>query len=111
MAVLIVRSAWQLLRDSTHILMENTPENVDLAALRAALMTRGARHPRRARRALLVADHRADDAQPARSARPRRATPTTVLNHAKRVLAEDFDVAHSALQIEQGDCPDEACRL
>jgi hypothetical protein len=34
-----------------------------------------------------------------------------VLNHAKRVLAEDFDVAHSALQIEHGDCPDEACRL
>jgi cobalt-zinc-cadmium efflux system protein len=110
MAVLIVRSAWQLLRDSTHILMENTPENVDLGALRAALMSAvpGIRDVHdvhcwsltsgQTMLSLHVTLGRDADAQ-------------AVLNHAKRVLAEDFAVAHSALQIEQGDCPDEACRL
>jgi cobalt-zinc-cadmium efflux system protein len=110
MAALIVRSAWRLLRESTHILMENTPENMDLVALRSALMSSvpGIRDVHdvhcwsltsgQTMLSLHVALGRDADAQ-------------AVLNEAKRVLAEDFAVAHSALQIEHGDCPDEACRL
>jgi cobalt-zinc-cadmium efflux system protein len=110
MAVLIVRSAWQLLRDSTHILMENTPENVDLAALRAALMTAvpGIRDVHDVHCWSLTSGQTMLSLHVALG---RNADAEAVLNHAKRVLAEDFDVAHSALQIEQGDCPDEACRL
>lgn len=110
MAGLIVRSAWRLLRESTHILMENTPENMDLVALRSTLMNTvpGIRDVHdvhcwsltsgQTMLSLHVALGRDADAQ-------------AVLNEAKRVLAEDFAVAHSALQIEHGDCPDEACRL
>jgi cobalt-zinc-cadmium efflux system protein len=110
MAVLIVRSAWRLLRESTHILMENTPQSVDLVALRSTLMTAvpGIRDVHdlhcwsltsgQTMLSLHVALGRDADAQ-------------AVLNQAKRVLAEDFAVAHSALQIEHGDCPDEACSL
>jgi cobalt-zinc-cadmium efflux system protein len=110
MAVLIVRSAWHTLRDSTHILMENTPENVDLAALRAALMTAvpGIRDVHDVHCWSLTSGQTMLSLHVALG---RNADAEAVLNHAKRVLAEDFDVAHSALQIERGDCPDEACRL
>jgi hypothetical protein len=37
-AVLILRSAWSLLRKSTSILMEETPDSVDPDALRQALL-------------------------------------------------------------------------
>ena len=32
---------------------------------------------------------------------------TRVLREAKSVLAERFDISHSALQVEQAECPDE----
>lgn len=110
MAVLIVRSAWRLLRESTHILMEHTPAHVDLAQVRSRLMTTvpGIRDVHdvhcwsltsgQTMLSLHVAIGDGADA-------------TAALRAAKRVLAEDFSMAHSALQVEQGDCPDEACKL
>lgn len=110
MAAVILRGAWRLLRESTHILMEHTPEHIDLVELRARLMSAvpGARDVHdvhcwslssgQTMLSLHVALGGGADAQVA-------------LRAAKRVLAEDFSVAHSALQIEHGDCPDELCRL
>ena len=110
MAVLIVRSAWRLLRESTHILMEHTPEHVDLAVLRARLMSvvPGIRD---------VHDVHCWSLTSGQTMLSLHVTlggdvdAGAALREAKRVLAEDFRVSHSALQIERGDCPDEACSL
>ena len=108
-AVLIVRSAWPLLRESTHILMENTPDYVDLGALRAALMTTvpGIRDVHDVHCWSLTTGQTMLSLHVALGG---DADADAVLREAKRVLAENFAIAHSALQIEHGDCPDEACR-
>jgi cobalt-zinc-cadmium efflux system protein len=110
MAVLIVRGAWRLLRESTHILMENTPEHVDLGALRSTLMTSvpGIRDVHDVHCWSLTTGQTMLSLHLALGG---GADSTLVLREAKRVLAENFSVAHSALQIELGDCPDETCRL
>ncbi|HWJ05370.1 MAG TPA: cation diffusion facilitator family transporter [Steroidobacteraceae bacterium] len=104
-AVLIVRSAWSLLRKSTRILMEQAPESFDVEGLRSTLLATvpGVRDVHdvhcwslttgQTMLTLHVALDR--DAQPAR-----------VLREAKHIIAERFDIAHSALQIEHEDCPD-----
>ena len=109
-AVLIVRGAWRLLRESTHILMENTPEHVDLGALRSTLMNSvpGIRDVHDVHCWSLTTGQTMLSLHLALGG---GADSTLVLREAKRVLAENFSVAHSALQIELGDCPDETCRL
>src|SRR5690242_6257281 len=39
MCVLILRSAWGLVQESWHVLMEGVPEGVEIDAIRAALLT------------------------------------------------------------------------
>lgn len=39
-ALLILRSAWQLLRKSVHILLEGTPDDMDVQSLRTELVAR-----------------------------------------------------------------------
>jgi cobalt-zinc-cadmium efflux system protein len=105
-AVLILRSAWSLLRKSTGILMEETPESVDIDALRQALLALvpGVRDVHDVHcwsltsGQVMLTLHVAlvSDADPAR-----------VLREAKRVIAEKFAIDHSALQLEQAECPDE----
>jgi cobalt-zinc-cadmium efflux system protein len=105
-AALILRSAWSLLLKSTSILMEDAPESVDPDAVRRALLhgVAGIRDVHDIHcwslttgqtmlTLHLALDHDAEAA--------------TVLREAKRVLVERFDIAHSALQIEHAECPDE----
>lgn len=110
MAVLIVRSAWRLLRESTHILMEHTPEHVDLAALRMRLMSTvpGIRDVHDVHCWSLTSGQTMLSLHVTLGG---DADAGVALREAKRVLAEDFSVAHSALQFEHGDCPDETCQL
>ena len=105
-AALILRSAWSLLLKSTSILMEDAPESVDPEALREALLRAvpGVRDVHDVHcwslttgqtmlTLHLTLDHGAEA--------------TRVLREAKSVLAERFDISHSALQLEQAECPDE----
>lgn len=105
-AALILRSAWSLLLKSASILMEDAPESVDPNALRMALLegVQGVRDVHDIHcwslttgqtmlTLHLVLDGSAEAA--------------AVLREAKRVLVERFDIAHSALQLELAECPDE----
>ncbi len=105
-AALIVRSAWSLLRKSTRILMEAAPDGVDPDALRATLLAgvSGVRDVHDVHcwalttgQTMLTLHVSLDPA----------AESSTVLREAKRVIAERFDIAHSALQLEHAECPDE----
>jgi cobalt-zinc-cadmium efflux system protein len=105
-AMLIVRSAWSLLRKSTMILMEHAPESVDPEALRDTLVASvpGIRDVHDVHCWSLTTGQTMLTLHLALGP---EAEPSHVLRHAKRVLAERFDVAHSALQIEHDGCPDE----
>lgn len=106
-AALILRSAWPLLRRSTRILMEGAPQLPDVEALRAALLATvpGVRDVHdvhgwsltsgRTMLTLHLSLHANADAD-------------VVLRSAKQVLAERFDVEHSAVQLEREHCPDAA---
>lgn len=105
-ALLILRSAWSLLRKSTLILMEHAPDSVDPDQLRDTLITTvtGIRDVHDVHcwsltsgQTMLTLHLALDDS----------AEPAQVLREAKTVLAEHFEVAHSALQIEHEGCPDE----
>jgi cobalt-zinc-cadmium efflux system protein len=105
-ALLILRSAWLLVRQSTHILMEGTPTGLDTEALCDALCAavpevQGVHHlhawsltPDRP----LVTLH----AYLAEGADHER-----VLRAVKAVLAERYGIAHATIQLERGTCVDE----
>jgi len=106
--LLIVRSAWSLIRRSTHILMEGAPEGLDLAELRVTLEDavpdiRDVHHIHTwliGPQDILLTMHAsvavdADHAQ--------------VLRRAKAVLAERYLITHATIQIEAEECVDEDC--
>ena len=107
MAVLILRSAWSLLRKSTRILMEAAPESVDPDGLRRALLATvpGVRDVHDVHCWSLTTGQTMLTLHVALA---RGADAAIVLREAKRVIAGQFDIAHSALQIEHEECPDEA---
>jgi cobalt-zinc-cadmium efflux system protein len=106
--LLIVRSAWSLIRRSTHILMEGAPEDLDVAELRSTLEQRipairdvhhvhtwlvGPRDILLTMHASVVID----------------ADHSAVLREAKAVLADRYGIRHATIQIEPDDCVDEDC--
>lgn len=105
---LIVRSAWQLIRRSTHILLEGAPDWLDQRELRSALE----RHVPAIREVhhvhcwqvgpneTLLTMHAAVAAGADHSA---------VLRAANRLLAERFGITHATIQIEADDCMDKEC--
>jgi cobalt-zinc-cadmium efflux system protein len=106
--LLIVRSAWSLIRRSAHILMEGSPDWLDIAELRSTLEERipairdvhhvhcwmmGPREPLLTMHAsvAITADH------------------ASVLRDTKAVLAEHFGIRHATIQIEAEECVDADC--
>jgi cobalt-zinc-cadmium efflux system protein len=105
-AVLILRSAWALLGKSTRILMEDAPDSVDPDALRSFLLATvpGVRDVHDVHCWSLTTGQ---TMLTLHVALERDAQPALVLREAKRVIAERFEIAHSALQLEHEECPDE----
>jgi cobalt-zinc-cadmium efflux system protein len=109
-AVLILRSAWMVVKESTHILLEGTPQDVDIETLQAALVdaipcVRGVHHvhvwsltPEHP----LLTLHVNVDAD---------ADSTQVLERIKSVLADQFHIHHSTIQVEPAHCVDETSYL
>ena len=104
--VILGRGAWRLVRDSSHILLEGVPEDVDLHEIREALASRvpGVREVHHlhawaltAERPLLTLHATVDEGTDLGG----------VVTHIKRVLTEEFGIDHSTIQVEHGPCPDE----
>jgi cobalt-zinc-cadmium efflux system protein len=104
-ALLILRSAWSLLRKSTRILMEEAPETVDPEALRAALLADvpGVRDVHDVHCWSLTSGQTMLTLHVALQP---GADPAHVLRTAKGIIAGKFAIDHSALQLEQAECPD-----
>ena len=106
-ALLILRSAWHLLKRSAHILLEGAPEWLDQERMQKRLIERipavnSIHHvhvwgltPQH----LMLTMHVALKDNPPH--------PTDVVRRVKNVLREDFGISHSTIEIETDDCADE----
>ena len=106
-ALLILRSAWHLVKRSAHILLEGAPEWLDRESMQSRLVERipvvnSIHHvhvwgltPQH----LMLTMHVALKSDPP--------DPTTVVRKVKNVLREDFGISHSTIEIETDDCADE----
>jgi hypothetical protein len=105
-ALLILRSAWSLLGKSTSILREETPDSVDPDALRRELLANvpGVRDVHDLHCWSLTSGQTMLTLHVGLAP---GADGGLVLRAAKRVIAEKFAIDHSALQLEQAECPDE----
>ncbi|RDS85757.1 cation diffusion facilitator family transporter [Dyella psychrodurans] len=105
-SLLILSSAWQLLRRSTHILLEGVPEGMDPHEVEAAL--RGAD-------ASIRDVHHLHVWQLASGSRMAtlhvelhdQGDGARVLAAVNRTLLDRFGIRHATIQIDPGDCPDE----
>ncbi|HEX7035099.1 MAG TPA: cation diffusion facilitator family transporter [Pseudomonadales bacterium] len=100
------RGAWRLVRDSTHILLEGVPEDVNLGEIRDALSSQvpgvlEVHHLHAwaltAERPLLTLHARVEEGVDL----------SGVMAEIKRVLNRDFGIDHSTIQVEHGPCPDD----
>jgi cobalt-zinc-cadmium efflux system protein len=105
-AMLIFRSAWQLVRRSAHILLEGAPEWLDLDDMQQKIVAAvpevkeihhvhvwglTPQHPMLTMHVVLA--EKPDD-------------PTTVIRSVKQALKSDFAINHSTIEVEIGDCAD-----
>ncbi len=106
--LLIVRSAWSLIRRSTHILMEGTPEGLDVAELRQTLELRvpAIRDVHHIHSWLVGPQEKLLTMHASVTAEANHAV---VLREAKAVLAERYGITHATIQIEAEGCADADC--
>lgn len=105
-ALLVLRSAWALLQRSSHILLEGTPDWLDVDAMCAALQTRipaiasvhhvhvwGLTQENVMLTMHVVLRDDCDD-------------PGDVVRQSKVLLAADYGIKHSTIEVEAGRCAD-----
>jgi cobalt-zinc-cadmium efflux system protein len=106
--VLLVRGAWGLVKRSTHILLEGSPEWLNVAELRSVLerevpAIKDVHHVH----CWLVGPHETLLTMHVQVA------PSTdhahTLREAKQVLAQRYGITHATIQIESSDCMDAEC--
>lgn len=109
LCLLIVRSAWALVRKSTHILLEGAPDWLDVAKLRTTLKQHVP--------AITDVHHvHCWSLSPRETLLTLHATVSSTADHnsilqqSQRVLAEHYGITHATIQIEYGPCIDEGCR-
>jgi cobalt-zinc-cadmium efflux system protein len=106
-SLLILNSAWQLLRRSTHILLEGVPEGLDPAEVEAAL--RGADEAISNVHHLHVWQLASGSRMATLHIELRDASDSArVLTAIRLMLSERFGVQHVTVQVDPGDCPDQA---
>jgi cobalt-zinc-cadmium efflux system protein len=105
-AILIMRSAWELVRRSAHVLLEGAPEWLDVAAMQQLVVSRvpgvGSIHhvhvwgltPQH----LMLTMHVRVDDDPGRT--------TDVIRDVKAVLREEYGIDHSTIEVEHEICAD-----
>ncbi len=106
-ALLVLRSAWHLVKRSAHILLEGAPEWLDQDSMQGRLIERvptinSIHHVHvwgLTQQHLMLTMHVALKSNPP--------DPTTVVRSIKRVLRKEFGINHSTIEIETDDCADD----
>lgn len=107
-AVLIIRSAWRLLGRSTHILLEGSPDWLDVSELRSTLEDRIPE---------IIDVHHVHcwSLTPVETLLTMHLTvssgqdPQAVLQQTKQVLMQAYGIGHATIQIDMGSCVDAEC--
>lgn len=104
-ATILGRGAWRVLKDATHILLEGVPDGINLEQI-ASTLTRqvpgvnGVHHLHAwaltAQKPMLTLHASVDEP----------ADLSQVMQNIKKVLIEEFDIDHSTVQLDHGQCPD-----
>ncbi|RLA26950.1 MAG: cation transporter [Gammaproteobacteria bacterium] len=105
-AMLILRSAWKLVRRSAHILLEGAPEWLDVADIQAKIISTvpdvsGVHHVHvwcQTPQNLMLTMHVVLDESVA--------DVTAVVRSVKQILQAEFGINHSTIEVEKGDCAD-----
>jgi cobalt-zinc-cadmium efflux system protein len=103
-ALLILRSAWQVVRASSHILLEGTPVHLDAGSIAGDLIASvpgvcDVHH-------VHIWSLTAEDPHVTLHA---RTSGGDVVAGIKARLKEKFGIAHATVQVDAADCPDEDC--
>lgn len=105
-SLLILNSAWRLLRQSAHILLEGVPDGMDSAEVEASLRGADASirdihhlHVWQLASGSRMATLHAELHEPADSAK--------ALQAIKQMLMERFDIQHVTVQVDPGECLDQ----
>ena len=105
-AMLILNSAWKLVRRSAHILLEGAPEWLDVADIQAKVISTvpevsGIHHVHvwcQTPQNLMLTMHVVLDESVA--------DVTAVVRSVKQILQAEFGINHSTIEVEKGDCAD-----
>lgn len=104
--LLVLRSAWLIVRESAHILLEGTPAEIDPLSLRSALLEdipalEDVHHIHAwsltPERPLLTLHAQVGET----------ADPQATLERIKQVLSQRYGIEHSTVQVERGPCGDD----
>ncbi len=107
-AALILRSAWSLVKRSAHVLLEGAPEWLDVAEMQQKIVDRvdgvlGIHHVHvwglTPQDLMLTMHVNLGDCG---------ADPTAVIPHIKGVVAREYGIRHSTIEIELNNCADNA---
>jgi cobalt-zinc-cadmium efflux system protein len=105
-AMLILSSAWKLVKRSAHILLEGAPEWLDVADIQAKIISTvpdvsGIHHVHvwcQTPQNLMLTMHVVLDESVA--------DVTAVVRNVKQILQAEFGINHSTIEVEKGDCAD-----
>ncbi len=105
-AMLILKSAWLLVKRSAHVLLEGAPEWLDIDAMQENLVRHipevcGIHHVHvwgLTPQDLMLTMHVSVDGEPA--------SPTGIIRRVKELLREDYGIGHSTIEIEAEVCAD-----
>ena len=105
-ALLIMRSAWLLVKRSAHVLLEGAPDWLDLDAMQGKIVSKvptvtGIHHVHvwgLTPQDLMLTMHVRLSGAPS--------NPTDCIRHIKAVLKEEYGIGHTTVEIETEDCAD-----
>jgi cobalt-zinc-cadmium efflux system protein len=108
--LLVVRTAWSLLRDTTHVLLEGAPDSVDAVEVEQWLATApGVASVHHIHLWHLTSETTALSAHVVLDGRPSLHQAQARGDHLKEQLAERFAIGHTTLELECHQCePDPA---
>ncbi len=103
--LMILPRTWTMIRECIHILMEGTPEHVDMKKLTERLMSvKGVINVHDLHVWTITSGR---DAMSAHIRIDENAIPNVVLNEISMIAQSEFNLRHSTLQIEQQECNSE----
>jgi cobalt-zinc-cadmium efflux system protein len=105
-AILILRSAWVLVKRSAHVLLEGAPDWLDLGTMQERIISKvptvvGIHHVHvwgLTPQDLMLTMHVRLQGAPT--------NPTECIRHIKEVLKEEYGIGHTTVEIETEDCAD-----